>query len=256
MFSRISLNLLLTLASTAPALAQPPPNHGNLFERKNELNLESCPTDSRGQLWQWFKGFFVSRGPLDVERFNAETIAALNAISVPPVRPPANPGMSRQEALALWDELARHPIVRSPTDKKYDPTGNIGFCFGRAAAAHWMALWQARVPNAYARKVFLVGNMRGGAILWGWHVTFAVRAKEGAFWWAIDPVHPQKVVTVENWYKAFSQNSLNGDQVLFTTAASRLAPNSPRYPRNLLSSTQYNGYFCDLHRNLSSHFRR
>jgi hypothetical protein len=83
----------------------------------------------------------------------------------------------------------------------YDPSGAIGFCFGRALATQ-LAARKLGLKSEFVKKIFVIGDMRSGATAeWRFHVTTIVKAADGK-WYAIDPIVPGgRPVTAEQWLK-------------------------------------------------------
>ncbi len=70
---------------------------------------------------------------------------------------------------------------------KYDPTEALGFCFGRAMAAHLIAL-KMGLKEENIKKLFVVGDLRSTREPeWRFHVTTIVKGPDNV-WYAIDPV--------------------------------------------------------------------
>lgn len=84
---------------------------------------------------------------------------------------------------------------------KYDPTGAIGFCFGRAYATQIYAEL-AGVPKERIRKIFVIGDMRSGGMQsqeWRFHVTTVVQGADNR-WYALDPIAPGgRIQTAAEW---------------------------------------------------------
>jgi len=109
---------------------------------------------------------------------------------------------SSEQMRAALGNVLYHPVATLKdyrTVNKYDPTGAIGFCFGRAMATHNNSRLLGLRPEA-VKKIFVIGDMRSGAEPeWRFHVTTIVRGKNGQ-WYALDPITPGgRVVTAEAW---------------------------------------------------------
>jgi hypothetical protein len=132
-------------------------------------------------------------------------LPALPAFAAPPTSPqiqriyqhleekaaakPARSGLDEPQRDRLFDLTLRHPVARAEALPHYDPTGAIGFCFGRAMAAHLIARRFGLAEGAI-RKLFVLGDMRElGATKtqWRFHVTTVVAGTDGA-WYAVDPI--------------------------------------------------------------------
>jgi len=112
-------------------------------------------------------------------------------------------GLDEAAIETLYQNTARHPVAGLPVVHRYDPDGMVGFCFGRAMAAHLLARRMGLAPEAIG-KVFIVGDLRSGVDPeWRFHVTTVVRGPAGR-WWAIDPVawHPRPLPAWMGFVKA------------------------------------------------------
>lgn len=110
--------------------------------------------------------------------------------------------LSMAEMNAVMQSVMVHPIANLQnfeTVRKYDPTGAIGFCFGRAMATHMHSRVLHLHPDS-VKKIFVIGDMRSTAKPeWRFHVTTIVRGP-GNKWYAIDPITPGgRVVEAEAW---------------------------------------------------------
>ena len=102
---------------------------------------------------------------------------------------------------SLYRQVQSHPVLSVDRLAHYDPTGDIGFCFGRAMAVHLGALEMGLAPESI-RKLFIIGDLKAGDKTdWRFHVTTVVRGEDG--WYAIDPFLGRwsigRPVTVDEW---------------------------------------------------------
>lgn len=99
-------------------------------------------------------------------------------------------GLDASQRTSLWNAAYAHEIagVDDPQKlAKYDPTGIIGFCFGRSMAVQLMAR-QMGLAKDGIKKLFIVGDLRSGPNPeWRFHVASLVRGSDGE-WYAIDPI--------------------------------------------------------------------
>ncbi|MEQ1875163.1 MAG: hypothetical protein ABL958_00865 [Bdellovibrionia bacterium] len=157
-------------------------------------------------------------------------------------------GVTKAQAQAILDKISKHPIVSEKNSLKYDtPSGQIGYCFGKAAYIHVELVRRGIGPNAVA-KVFALGPLIHTGRGWDFHVATAVRAAEGG-WWVIDGLEP-KVMTLDQWRK----NVLSWAQSLKTplvrfyfSDATKLNPTPGNYEARV-REPHYKGYFKDLGR--------
>lgn len=90
---------------------------------------------------------------------------------------------------ALFNYVRDHKVAALTAEnlKKYDPTGEVGYCYGRAMAVHLRARRMGLRPEAI-RKLFIIGDLRSGtAREWRFHVTTLVKGDD-LRWYAIDPL--------------------------------------------------------------------
>lgn len=105
-------------------------------------------------------------------------------------------GLNSAEVQKLFDFVAFNPIAKISDENsaKYDPDGIMGYCFGRAMAAHLIARSQFSLQSPSIRKVFMVGDLQGESDprKWRFHVTTVVKGLndqgEKSGWFAIDPI--------------------------------------------------------------------
>lgn len=99
-------------------------------------------------------------------------------------------GLNALERQALFTYVVNHKVaaVTPENEKKYDPTSQIGYCYGRAMAVHTRARRMGLKPDSIG-KLFIVGDLRQGADPeWRFHVTTLVRGSETGEWYAVDPI--------------------------------------------------------------------
>lgn len=96
--------------------------------------------------------------------------------------------LSDAEIASLYAGLVNNPVSDLDVIGPYDPTGAIGYCYGRAMAAQLTAARLGLKPESM-RKLFMVGDMRSNPTKreWRFHVTTLVLNDQGA-WIAIDPI--------------------------------------------------------------------
>jgi hypothetical protein len=134
-----------------------------------------------------------------------EALALYHQIERTPVTKHA---LGPQERQALLYATSIHPVANLEVLDKYDPTGAIGFCFGRAMTAHLLAR-KAGLDSASIRKLFVIGDMRqGNEPEWRFHVTTTVKGTDGR-WYTIDPIMTPPLadgtpIPVEKWIDVVS----------------------------------------------------
>jgi len=106
--------------------------------------------------------------------------------------------LSFQELRQIYDYATYNPVTTLKTEiiKHYDPTGEIGFCFGRALTAQLYARLASLNPKSIA-KLFIIGALSTRPLgpnenpEWRFHVTTLVRGPNKGnlpTWYAIDPI--------------------------------------------------------------------
>ncbi len=169
-------------------------------------------------------------------------------------------GLSWQEITALYEKIINHPVGDYRIVSKYDPEGNIGFCFGRAMIAHIEAL-ETGLAKENIRKIWAIGTMKYDNILWNHHVATMVRGKNG-IWYVLDPEYGQ-VLKMATWMKRVKKMDADNKLEFFVTNPNRFGPESDLasrrnvapLPLELGTTTSqrndtdaprpYNGYFQD-----------
>lgn len=138
-----------------------------------------------------------------------------------------------------------NPVIGSLSPKEYDPTGAIGFCFGRAMFMH-LELTLRGFDRDSIKKVIVLGRLASGG--WGWHIATLAqsRTRNGKrAWMVLDPIHPG-AWTIQEWYMIWSETTTFGGLVLFTTEAGRLGPSPSDYSYEAISDPFYNDFFVDM----------
>jgi hypothetical protein len=130
----------------------------------------------------------------------------------------------------LYDTLAHHEVAGIDKLEKYDPEGILGFCFGRAMAAHLIALRMGLEPGSI-RKIFIVGVLKYCEKKeWRFHVATIVKGEDGE-WYAIDPTRGLKLNRVGDWIDII-RNSWDREKkaTLYMTPPSAIIPDISHYP--------------------------
>lgn len=220
------------------------------------------------QEWKSFRanpqGFFEMLGRTDpaladcssASQYNEKLLDGLNDIKLSSLSAGRSGGLTLDQARELWNIVYQHPVTALPVPDKYDPQKRgIGFCFGRAMAAHLEAIWndKFKLQNDRVRKLFVVGNLSAGGKMWQFHVTTLVKSDQGR-WWAIDPIL-YGPVTAEAWYVHMKKFDKDGDMLLFHDDGMIFSANGARYSKLNLEDPFYNNYFRDLMNYYRSKFR-
>jgi hypothetical protein len=178
------------------------------------------------------------------EAMNAEVFRALNYEAAAVSPGPRKNALSKSEAQQIYDYVNGFPLFQElRTNRKYDPDGKTGFCFGRAFIAD-IESRRFGLAKGSIKKAWAVGEITTH-IQWRFHVTLIVKAEDGG-WWAIDPFH-EGPLKLEEWFARMKKFNAAGDLRLHITESARLGPsNSQRYTKEELASAVYNDYFTTL----------
>ena len=68
--------------------------------------------------------------------------------------------LSINQTHELYRDTLQNPVTRLEALSPYDPTGFIGFCFGRAMAAQLHARKQQKLDPKVIFKLFVIGDLR------------------------------------------------------------------------------------------------
>jgi hypothetical protein len=179
-----------------------------------------------------------------VKKWNKTLLTSLNQYPLPTTSAKRKSALSYEEARELYKILNDHPVASCRKLPKYDPGGNIGFCFGRAVAGHLLAL-QEGVHKDSVRKIWAVGTMHADDIVWGHHVATMVRGQEGK-WYVLDPEY-NRVLKLETWMRKVKEMDAEGNLIFLSSEAKRFGPaTSDTYSALELNSEFYNRFFTDL----------
>lgn len=234
------LFLLLTLFNYFGEAA---PRCPGLFEKiTGEAPLDRLDRAILKELEQNY--FFLDRSDQSaVHKWNQNLVSALRASPIPSSTTQKTT-LTDQEIRILYRTLENHPVASCKHLPKYDPQGNIGFCFGRAAAAHLLALHQG-LHKESVRKIWAVGTMYANDVTWGHHVATMVRGADKK-WYVLDPEY-KKVLPLENWMREVKKMDGDGKLIFVSSDAKRFGPvSSDTYQAIELKDDFYNQYFEDL----------
>lgn len=184
----------------------------------------------------------------DVSQENLRLLEEINSFE-----PKANgraSGITSAQAALILRKMRFGPVVSS--HKKYDPSGAIGFCFGRALYGH-LELLRHGVAKESIKKVFVVGPMKAGGIDWQFHVAVMAKGHDIPGWYVIDTIM-DKPIPLEQWFERFNGYSQDGKLRMYITKPQKIGPSAWEYnilPGGLFDSF-YNSYFKDMFR----HFKQ
>jgi hypothetical protein len=171
----------------------------------------------------------ISDSYRDVERSSPARIATWNKVLLKKLRrlPMTGAergrlsGLSMAQINQLYEKVANHSVGSLKVVKRYDPDGNIGFCFGRASISHVEAL-EMGLAKENVKKIWAIGSMKYEDIFWQHHVSGIVRRDDGV-WFTIDPEYdyPRKL---DEWAKIVKKMDADGKLQFFVTDAKRFGP--------------------------------
>ena len=182
--------------------------------------------------------------PGKIQQWNETLLKKLNSLPLTGESRGRKSGLTTEEIQALYNDGATNPVGDYALVKKYDPEGNIGFCFGRALVMQIEALKHGVAKEA-VRKIWAVGSMKYKDIYWQHHVATMVRGTDRA-WYVLDPEYDKPLV-LEKWVKTVKEMDSDGRLQFFASDGKRWGPadSSAPYP-STLKSDFFNGYFEDL----------
>ena len=96
--------------------------------------------------------------------------------------------LTESEIEIVFKKTIENPVANLDVIEKYDPTGAIGFCFGRALTAQLSAM-ELGLDESVIKKLFVIGDLRSSPEKgeWRFHVTTLVPRDDGKYI-AIDPI--------------------------------------------------------------------
>lgn len=161
-------------------------------------------------------------------------------------------GINRDWATRIVDSIARHPIVAETETRRYNrhPGVEIGFCFGRATYTHLMLLHLGVLKDSI-KKVWAVGNLNSGNLVWQFHVATIVRSETPGAWWVLDSYFGQPLELAE-WSERMASLDPGGQMLLTLTDPDKFSVQLGTYDRVQLGldlppgQDWYAGYFREL----------
>lgn len=186
----------------------------------------------------------------DVVAMNVKTLAALEAeVPFPNSNSKQKSQISMATAKMLLQEIYKNPVVKPMSDKYDQPGTSIGYCFGRATFVHMMLL-KLGVQKKSIQKIFAVGPMKAGGIMWQFHVA-TMTYVEGLGWMVIDSNH-MNPLPVRDWMAHYYKQAADGKVRFYATDASKFTFELGKYSRVQLGLDMpaerdwYRHYFKDM----------
>lgn len=232
-----SLFILLTLLSSSIAFS-----NDDLSPEKWEARLNLYELEQQ-------RLFETNFDPKKIHQTNRQVIRDIEQIELNQDSKRVT-ALSEKELRKLLNYAIHHPVAGLKALNKYDPNGEIGFCFGRALFIH-LELLRRGVDKESIKKVFVVGEMlevdpvTNKQTVWQFHVATSVKGTDGQ-WWVIDPSYG--LFELRDWYRYMKKMAVQGRISVFNTPLSKIGPSAWEYntkPGGLMDP-YYNNYFKDL----------
>lgn len=157
-----------------------------------------------------------------------------------------NTALHPAQATEILNSIAPHPVIGDKVALKYDPTQEIGFCFGRAAYVH-IELLRRGISAQRIAKVFVMGGLYLDGYSWDFHVATIAQDESGT-WWAIDSLFATPL-PLEDWMHEVSRWDANQKFPalrFFFTDALKFQALKGSYDSTYFYSEVYRKYFEDL----------
>jgi len=178
-----------------------------------------------------------------IEELNAPTIAALEKSAVPATD-------RRAIAEKVLATIAASPVAKVENVMTYDRTGQVGFCFGRAMYVHYLLL-QAGVKPEEVARIFVLGDLRVGELMWKFHTAILVRDPRDGYL-VVDPLQP-KPMGYRDWMKANAALEIkepNSRARFYVTDPRKFLPAYGKYDLAQLNDPLLKKYFDSLRREM------
>ena len=178
-----------------------------------------------------------------VEELNAPLFVSLKKASKNLGSANINYAKRAETALA---KVQANSIANLENAGRYDSSGQIGHCFGRALLVH-LFLLQAGVPQQHLAKIFNVGQLMVGQHLWRFHVAVMVSDSKYGFL-VIDPLQ-KKPMPYEEWIAANAKYDIKGRYSrarFYVTDPRKFLPSFEMYNLAQLENPVLKPYFDDL----------
>lgn len=146
----------------------------------------------------------------------------------------------------ILSEIRKNPVANLEATTSYDPSGQLGFCFGRALYVHYLLLREG-VDRSDIAKVFVAGQLRVSHRLWKFHVAVFVRDPKAGYV-VIDPLF-EKPMALAEWRKLATAFDIKGTKSrarFYVTDPRKFLPSFGRYHTSEIESTHLKAYFTDL----------
>lgn len=152
----------------------------------------------------------------------------------------------RDLAALIQEQVRTNAVASLENYQRYDSTGQVGFCFGRALLIHHL-LRKAGVAQVDMAKIFVIGQLMVAKQLWQFHVAVMVRDSAAGFI-VIDPLQPKPLPYLD-WIAATSQYDIKGRLSrarFYVTEPRKFLPSFGSYALPQLEDPILKKYFDDL----------
>jgi hypothetical protein len=149
-------------------------------------------------------------------------------------------------AQKILDQVRSNPVAKLESWHEYDPSGQLGFCFGRALLSHYLLL-KAGVKQDDIGKVFVAGQLRVASRMWTFHVAVLIRDEKQGFL-VVDSLL-EKPVSLAEWRDRTASYDIKGDfsrARFYVTDPRKFVPTSGGYSQELISEENLKKYFDEL----------
>ncbi len=156
------------------------------------------------------------------------------------------PSATMELAQSVQTELMTNKVSNFGANSKYDKDGDIGFCFGRAAFAHYLLL-KKNVPQNNIMKIFAMGPSQIREQIWDFHMATMVRGAQGK-WLVIDGLF-EKALSLDEWMKKVSEFDLkypHPHMRFYTTDPRKFQASYGQYETKFFEIPELKPFFTDL----------
>ena len=141
----------------------------------------------------------------------------------------------------ILNDASAYTFLKTPSSAASVAELAIGFCFYKALMVHYFLLQRGVAPK-HIKKLFAVGPLVYGPLVWKFHVAVAVQAKGKT--WVIDPL-VKKLTTVDEWQKELQKYSAEMPYPrlrFYVTQPQKFLPNSKEYTWELIDHPKTQKY--------------
>lgn len=236
---------ILILVSFASSVAWAEGRCEGLFGSRLEIRKELLDAN----LSERFEKETAGKNAEEIAAMNEKTMAELDVEIPDKTSSKQKNSISVATAEFLRKQILENPVV-NPASSKYDQRDvSIGYCFGRATFVHLMLL-KMGVQKESIQKIWAVGPMKAGGIMWQFHVaTMAYTETQG--WTVIDTNH-YRPMPVREWVAHYNSQAESGKIRFYATDAGKFAFEIGKYSRVQLGldipaeRDWYKHYFKDM----------